>query len=112
MGILKGADHYLKLSSEKTWRFIAKALRFIGGVGFLVVMTCSMLLIAYYSITRPHVPQPNYDWTVQLRWSFNHPSYGTASENAFLIHLFRSSVVYIVLLIASDYIRNNKLDGR
>jgi hypothetical protein len=105
MRILKELIITMDSFNEKIWRFIAKALRFIGGGGCLVVLISFMSLIAYYSITRPHVPQHNYNWTVQLRWSFNYPSYGTAGENAFLIHLQSSFFIFFVLLLISEFIR-------
>jgi hypothetical protein len=102
----------MKSLNEKTWRFIAKVLRFIGGAGCVVVFSWNLLLIAYYSITRPHIPQPIYDWTIQLKWSLSYPTYGTASENAFLIHLFNSFFIFFSILAASEAIRIYKLGGK
>lgn len=96
----------MKLFNEESWRFIAKALRLIGGVGGLVDWFFYLLLIAYYSLTRPHVPQPDRNWTVQFRWSFSHPSYGTASENAFLMCLFFSFFIFLIIFLTSELIKS------
>jgi len=69
----------MTLFNERRWKLIAKALRFIGGGGFFTLLTSSFALIAYFAITRPHVPQPQYDWTVCLEWSFSHPTYGNCT---------------------------------
>jgi len=102
----------MKLLNEKSWKFIAKVLRFIGGAGCFAVFSWYLLLIAYYSITRPHVPQPINDWTIQLKWSFSYPTYGTASENAFLIHLFSTFFIFFSILAASEAIKIYKLGSK
>jgi hypothetical protein len=101
----------MELITEKHWRFLWKTLRLVGLVGCLVIFVLWLTLIAYYSMTRPHVPQSANDWTVRLYWSFSPPSYGTVHENARLISLHWWFFSFFVLIAASQAIRVYKLRG-
>jgi len=97
--------------TEKHWGFLHKAFRYIGFAGCAIVSIWLTILIHYYSVNRPHVPQPGHEWTVRLEWSISPPSYGTADENARLISLFYWALGSFILIAIGEAIRIYKLKG-
>ena len=95
--------------TENKWRLLAKALRFLGFAGCIAILVLLSSLVAYYSATRPHVPQPALGWTVRLYWSITPPSYGTAHENACLLLLFRLFIPFFAIIAFAEAIRIYKL---
>jgi hypothetical protein len=98
------------LITETQWRVLARVLRLFGFGGCAVNFVLSMSLIAYYSVTRPHVPQPAHDWNGRLYWSFSPPSYGTAHENAFLLSLHWWFFLFFLVIAVAEAIRIYKLE--
>jgi hypothetical protein len=89
----------------KNWKILSRALKLVGFGGCLVDFVLSISLIAYYSVTRPHVPQPAREWDVKLYWSFIPPSYGTAGENEFLLSMHWWFFSFFVLICLAELIR-------
>jgi hypothetical protein len=100
------------LITDTKWRVLSKVLRVLGFGGCAVDFVLSMSLIAYYSVTRPHIPQTAGDWNVRLYWSFSPPSYGTANENAFLLSTHWLFFLFFVLIAVGEAIRIYKLERR
>ncbi len=92
------------------WRILAKTLEILGGGCCLAVFLTSQVLIAYYTVKRPHVPIPRLGWTVQLYWSWSRPSYGTAQEEALLLSLFRWFFPPFLIIGAGKAIEYYKLN--
>ena len=55
-------------------------LRFVGFGSFIVLFITPLILLAYYEVSRPHVPMPDRGWTVRLDGNLAVPTYGTATE--------------------------------
>jgi hypothetical protein len=99
----------VSLCSAKGWRILARILRIVGAVGYVVIFLYSIALISYYSAKRPHVPQPQRGWTVGLTWT--HPaSYGTAQEESRLQWLRWWSVPLFGLIALGETIKIYMLD--
>jgi hypothetical protein len=92
------------------WRILAKTLQILGGGCCIVVFLTFQILIAYYSVKRPHVPRPQLGWTVRLYWSWAKPSYGTAQEEALLLSLFRWFFPPFLIICAGRAIEYFKLN--
>jgi hypothetical protein len=97
--------------TEKMWRIIYKMLRFAGFAGCATTFLLLTALTGYYSANRPHVPQPEREWTVQLYWSVAPPSYGTVAENELLLTVFWSGIVFFLVIAIGEAIRIYKLGG-
>jgi hypothetical protein len=69
----------------------------------------SSVLIAYYTVKRPHVPNPELGWTVRLYWSLSPPSYGTPREEALLLSLFQWFFPPFMVIAAGKAIEYYKL---
>jgi hypothetical protein len=91
--------------AEKKWKILSRALRVLGFGGCLVDFVSSISMIAYYSVTRPHIPQPGREWDVKFYWSFIPPSYGTAGENEFLLSMHWWFFLFFVLICLAELIR-------
>jgi hypothetical protein len=91
--------------TQKCWRIIAKTLRIFGFGGCIVDFQLSIILIGYYSVTRPHISNPACNWTVKLYWSFNPPIYGTAGENTFLLSAHWWFFIFFLLIVFGEIIR-------
>jgi hypothetical protein len=85
--------------------------RFLGAAGCAATFVLLTTLTAYYSVSRPHVPQPDRQWTVPFYWSFSPPSYGTARETGFLISLHSWFFLFFLLIIVGEAIRIYKLEN-
>ena len=58
----------------------------------------------YYSATRPHSPNPELGWTVELNWT--HPtSYGTPQDQSLLITIFWLGFMSVVPIALGEAIR-------
>lgn len=97
--------------TEKRWSSICKILRLCGFTGCLAAGLLLMALVGYYSANRPHAPQSEHDWTVQLYWSVSPPSYGTAAENELLLRVFWSGFLFFLIIASGEAIRIYKLGG-
>jgi hypothetical protein len=95
--------------SNDNWRSIAKSLRIIGVVCCLVFFVSHFALLAYYSVNRPRVPQPEHGRTVGLTWT--HPvSYGTEQDERRSLWLFDLFLPSFGLIVFGEMIRIYKLD--
>jgi hypothetical protein len=95
--------------TQEKWKVLYKTLRVIGFAGCALVFSILTALVSYYSVTRPHLPQPAKDWTVRLYWSVSPPSYGTFGENEFLFSLHRWFFVFFTVIALGEAVRIYKL---
>lgn len=94
---------------QNRWRLLARLLKVIGATGYVLSFTYSLILTSYYSAKRPHVPQPERDWTISVEWT-HPPSYGTAKEaNRFKL-LFQLCLPFFGLIALGEAIKVYKLD--
>ena len=90
--------------SKSQWQLIYKIVRVLGFAGCLITFLLSLIVIGYYSATRPHSPQIELGWNVPLSWT--HPtSYGTAHEEYNLNLLFWLYFPFFFLLLIGELIR-------
>jgi len=92
------------------WRVLAKTLQIVGGGCCLVLFLANQVLIAYYTVKRPHIPIPELGWTVRLQWSWAPPSYGTAREESLLLSLFWWFFPSFLIISAGKAIEYYKLN--
>ena len=96
------------LASANRWRLFARVLKVMGGAGFVLSFTYSLILTSYYSAKRPHVPQPERDWTISIEWT-HPPSYGTAEEANRVKLLFQLCLPFFGLIALGEAIKIYKL---
>jgi hypothetical protein len=94
--------------TRKQWSFAANVLRFVGaGVG-LTAFISLLLLSGYYVVKRPHIPQPEFGYTVRL--NVDPPTYGTSDDQGRLVQLLSCLFSGIVLIAAGECIFIYKLN--
>ena len=97
------------LASANRWRLVARALKAIGTIGFILSFACWLLLTSYYSAKRPHAPQTERGWTIVIEWT-HPPSYGTAREASRVQRLFLLFIPFFGLMALGEAIKTYKLN--
>jgi tellurite resistance protein TehA-like permease len=97
--------------TRKQWNIAANVLRFVGFGSFLTAMISLLLLCVYYAAKRPHMPQPEFSWTVLLHLgATGAPYYGAAQDEARLNELFYCAIAAFMLIAAGECILIYKLN--
>ncbi len=95
--------------SERSWRSIAKSLIISGAVSCAILFVLQVVLLVYYSETRPDVPRPEVGFTVGLTWT--HPvRYGTKQEERRSQWLFELFFPGFALIAAGEMVKIYKFD--
>jgi hypothetical protein len=97
--------------TRKQWNIAANVLRSVGFGSFLTAMISLQLLCVYYAGKRPHIPQPEFGWTVILRLgAAGAPYYGASQDQARLDELFYCAIAAFMLIAAGECIFIYKLN--
>ena len=93
----------------RRWSVLSKTLRVFGAIGCIVAFLWLTFAIGYYTVTRPHTPQPESSWTIGLSWT--HPtSYGTVQEESRLIWCHWSFFLFLAIGAVGEMIKIYKLN--
>jgi hypothetical protein len=96
--------------TRKQWTLMANVLRYVGCGLFLIQFISLLLLDVYYSAKRPHTPQPEFGWTVELRGVKPAPTYGTPQDQARMDQLFFFMIAALIPIAAGECIFIYKLN--
>jgi hypothetical protein len=96
--------------TRKQWTITANALRFVGFGAFLTAFISLLLLGGYFAVKRPHIPQPEFGYTVRLIVNPAPPTYGTSQDQARMDQMFVCAILASIPIAVGESIFIYKLN--